>query len=173
MRLHVTALGLLVAMCLALAPQAHAHLVRPFRGDNEQRLAVAKKNILHVDYACDRGSKQVKATHCPAVSWLRKVIQRRSPSPQPSTQVPSWIYNAFMCIHRYEGAWDDAWDPFWGGLQMDRDFMYSYGAWAIREYGGFANVWPPAVQISVAYTAYRSGRGFNPWPNTARYCGLL
>jgi len=78
-----------------------------------------------------------------------------------------------MCIHRHEGAWTDAGDPYWGGLQMDRQFMQTYGAWAIRAYGGYAHLWPPAVQVAVAWRAHQSGRGFYPWPNTARYCGLL
>jgi hypothetical protein len=25
----------------------------------------------------------------------------------------------------------------------------------------------------IAEKAYRAGRGFYPWPNTARYCGLI
>jgi hypothetical protein len=40
-------------------------------------------------------------------------------------------------------------------------------------YYGTADHWPPAVQIAVAIRAYASGRGFYPWPNTARACGLL
>jgi hypothetical protein len=81
-------------------------------------------------------------------------------------------YSAWLCIHSHEGAWNDYGDPYWGGLQMDRSFMYSYGRDMIARYHGFANVWPPLAQMIVAERAYRS-RGFSPWPNTARYCGLL
>jgi endonuclease YncB( thermonuclease family) len=38
---------------------------------------------------------------------------------------------------------------------------------------GTADTWKPVDQIWVALRPYRSGRGFYPWPNTARYCGLL
>jgi len=31
----------------------------------------------------------------------------------------------------------------------------------------------PLEQMWVAERAYRNGRGFYPWPNTARYCGLI
>lgn len=82
-------------------------------------------------------------------------------------------YSAWLCIHSHEGAWNDSGDPYWGGLQMDRNFMSTYGSDMIRKYGGYANVWSPLDQMIVAERAYRSGRGFYPWPNTARYCGLI
>lgn len=82
-------------------------------------------------------------------------------------------YTGWLCIHRYEGSWADSGDPYWGGLQMDRGFMTTYGSDMISRYGGYANVWPPLVQMVVAERAYASGRGFGPWPNTARHCGLL
>ena len=79
---------------------------------------------------------------------------------------------AWLCIHRYEGSWSDAGDPYWGGLQMDRGFMSGYGrATCCAE--GMANHWSPLEQMWVAERAYRSGRGFYPWPNTARFCGLI
>lgn len=78
----------------------------------------------------------------------------------------------FRCIHRYEGSWSDSGDPYWGGLQMDREFMSGYApGYLLRR--GLANVWTPLEQIWVAERAYRSGRGFYAWPNTARYCGLI
>jgi hypothetical protein len=79
---------------------------------------------------------------------------------------------AWLCIHRYEGSWRDSGDPYWGGLQMDRGFMRTYAARVLLR-RGWANHWTPLEQMWVAERAYRSGRGFYPWPNTARYCGLL
>jgi hypothetical protein len=76
------------------------------------------------------------------------------------------------CIHQYEGSWSDTGDPYWGGLQMDRSFISSYGWDFIKRFGGYANVWPVWAQMQAAERAYRS-RGFAPWPNTARMCGLL
>jgi hypothetical protein len=55
---------------------------------------------------------------------------------------------------------------------MDWTFMSTYGADYLKAWGT-ADHWPPAVQIAVAMRAYLSGRGFWPWPNTARICGLL
>lgn len=76
-----------------------------------------------------------------------------------------------MCIHRYEGAWDDAGAPYYGGLQMDYSFQRAYGPEFLRAYGT-ADHWPPAIQITVAMRAYLSGRGFGPWPTARRLCGV-
>ncbi len=78
----------------------------------------------------------------------------------------------WLCIHRYEGSWSDANDPYWGGLQMNRGFMRSYAPLALLR-RGWANRWTPLEQMWIAERAYRSGRGYGPWPNTARSCGLL
>jgi len=85
---------------------------------------------------------------------------------------PRWLYNAFMCIHKYEGAWNaNTGNGYYGGLQMDQNFMMYYGRDYVRRYG-WAHNWPVAAQIEVAARAYNSGRGFGPWPNTRRMCGL-
>jgi hypothetical protein len=81
--------------------------------------------------------------------------------------------SAWLCIHHYEGSWLDSGDPYWGGLQMDTGFMKTYGSDMLRAYHGNANVWHPLDQMIVAERARRSGRGYYPWPNTARYCGLI
>jgi hypothetical protein len=79
---------------------------------------------------------------------------------------------AWLCIHRYEGAWSDGGSPYYGGLQMDIGFQETYGR-ALFAAKGTADHWTPLEQMWVAERAYRSGRGFYPWPNTARYCGLV
>jgi hypothetical protein len=76
----------------------------------------------------------------------------------------------WMCIHRYEGSWADSSGPYWGGLQMDYSFQRSYGGWLLS-HKGTADHWSPLEQIWVAVRASHS-RGFSPWPNTARYCGV-
>lgn len=88
---------------------------------------------------------------------------------------PKTLQRAFLCIYRYEND-DHGWtantgNGYYGGLQMDREFMGDYG----REYlkmWGTADNWPSSVQLAVAYKAYYT-RGFYPWPNTAKKCGLL
>ncbi len=80
---------------------------------------------------------------------------------------------AWLCIHRFEGPWDaNTGNGYYGGLQMDVTFQRMYGRFLLRE-KGLAHRWTPLEQMWVAERAYRSGRGFHPWPNTARRCGLI
>jgi hypothetical protein len=76
----------------------------------------------------------------------------------------------WLCIHKYEGSWSDPGSPYWGGLQMDLSFQSTYGGWLLR-HKGTADHWTPLEQIWVAVRAMHV-RGFSPWPNTARDCGL-
>ena len=78
---------------------------------------------------------------------------------------------AWLCIHRYEAAWTDADAPYYGGLQMNLSFQERYGRRLLQQ-KGTADHWTPLEQMWTAEKALRS-RGFRPWPNTARYCGLL
>jgi hypothetical protein len=98
--------------------------------------------------------------------WTRRAIQARRQAQHPPR------LKAWLCIHHYEGAWNDPNAPYYGGLQMDMSFQQAYGA-ALLHRKGTADHWSPLEQIWVAERAYRSGRGFYPWPNTARWCGLI
>jgi len=81
--------------------------------------------------------------------------------------------SAWLCIHSHEGAWNsNTGNGYYGGLQMDWEFMEDYGAALLRA-KGTANNWSPYEQMIVAERARRSGRGYYPWPNTARMCGLI
>jgi hypothetical protein len=82
------------------------------------------------------------------------------------------LESSFMCIHAYEGAWNDPSAPYYGGMQMDLSFQRAYGREFLNAWGT-ADHWPVSVQLAVAMRAYLSGRGFYPWPNTARYCNLI
>ncbi len=87
--------------------------------------------------------------------------------------IPSALSEALLCIHHYEGAWDsNTGNGYFGGLQMDIRFQSRYGPDYVRRWGTADN-WPAWAQLQVAARAYRSGRGFYPWPNTARACGLI
>ena len=86
--------------------------------------------------------------------------------------VPHNHYKNLLCIHGGEGSWTDPNAPYYGGLQMDLGFQRTYGRWYLNSWGT-ADHWAPFVQIYVAYRAIRSGRGYYPWPNTGRACGLL
>jgi hypothetical protein len=80
--------------------------------------------------------------------------------------------SAWLCIHRFEGSWTDPNPPYYGGLQMDVQFQRTYAP-ALFRVKGTADHWTPLEQMWAAERAHRSGRGFYPWPNTARYCGLI
>lgn len=101
----------------------------------------------------------------------RYLTSVRSLNRKPAPWGGHSLERAFQCIHSHEGAWSDPSAPYWGGLQMDQGFQRKYGAWALSAFGT-ADRWPVSVQIAVAIRAWASGRGFAPWPNTARYCGL-
>jgi len=97
--------------------------------------------------------------------WERRAAQAHRLARHPP-HLAEW-----MCIHRYEGAWNDVGGPYWGGLQMSLRFQERYGGWIYRM-KGTADHWTPLEQIWTAEKA-RKSRGFWPWPNTARICGLL
>lgn len=79
---------------------------------------------------------------------------------------------AWVCIHSHEApSWRTADPPYYGGLQMDMGFQRAYGATYLRT-EGTANRWTPQQQMLAAERAWKT-RGFAPWPNTARMCGLL
>jgi hypothetical protein len=80
--------------------------------------------------------------------------------------------SAWLCIHRFEGSWNDSGDPYWGGLQMDRGFMLTYAPSVLLR-RGWADRWTALEQMWVAERAMRSGRGYSAWPNTAHFCGLI
>ena len=93
--------------------------------------------------------------------------------PRPDPTLPAWLRQAFLCIHNYEGAWtSNTGNGYYGGLQMDWGFMRTYGPEFVRQWGSADN-WPVDAQLVAAARAHASGRGFTPWPNTARACGLL
>ena len=78
---------------------------------------------------------------------------------------------AWLCLHRYEGNWTDTGAPYYGGLQMSLSFQERYGS-SLYRHKGTADHWSPLEQMWTAENALKS-RGFWPWPNTARICGLL
>jgi hypothetical protein len=105
-------------------------------------------------------------THRAFEFWRRQAVWARRRALHPPHKL------GWLCIHRYEGSWRDSGDPYWGGLQMDRGFMEGYAPRVLLR-RGWADRWSPLEQMWVAERAYRSGRGYGAWPNTARLCGLL
>jgi hypothetical protein len=99
-------------------------------------------------------------------TWRARAVQARKRLIRPPHR------KAWLCIQRYEGSWKDPDAPYYGGLQMDITFQRAYGRYLLRR-KGTANRWTPAEQMWTGEKALRAGRGFHPWPNTARRCGLL
>ena len=131
--------------------------------------------------------------HWQSVMGVRRTRANRAAEKDQSRKFKLWVRNlwkhrakrarrravrpphkaAWLCIHRYEGAWTSATgNGYYGGLQMDISFQRTYGPRLLRT-KGTANNWTPLEQMWVAERAHRSGRGFYPWPNTARACGLI
>jgi Transglycosylase-like domain len=82
------------------------------------------------------------------------------------------LTNDWICIHNYEGDWNaNTGNGYYGGLQMDYDFMQAYGGEFLQRWGTADN-WPVWAQVTAANRAKYS-YGYSPWPNTARMCGLL
>ena len=101
-----------------------------------------------------------------AWAWRAKALAARRAGHRPP-HLQAWI-----CIHRHEGSWRDPNAPYFGGLQMDLTFQRQYGRRLLRS-KGTADQWTRFEQMWVAERAHRSGRGFDPWPLTARRCGLI
>jgi len=175
LRTYILALVALPAIALALPDGSAAESARA----TVQVDAGLVRSIRHYRVTTRRlqavmGHRVVRLTPMPHASlrrvhtvWRKRaVIVKRRFKAGPSHR------RAWMCIHRYEGAWSDDGSPYYGGLQMDIGFQQHYGGMLLRA-KGTADNWTPLEQMWVAERAYRSGRGFYPWPNTARYCGLI
>jgi hypothetical protein len=105
--------------------------------------------------------------------WQRRAAVAALAVSSHATLASDRLTSAFMCIHRYEGSWtSNTGNGYYGGLQMDHGFMRRYGAEFFARWGTADN-WPAWAQIEAAARAHHSGRGFTPWPNTARICGLI
>jgi hypothetical protein len=103
--------------------------------------------------------------------WVRNLWRGRAIRARRQALNPPYK-DLWLCIHRYEASWRDGSAPYYGGLQMDISFQLHYGRRLYRV-KGTADRWTPLEQIWVAEKARRSGRGFSPWPHTARLCGAL
>lgn len=105
--------------------------------------------------------------------WLAGRSEVIRPHERPlSERIPH--YAEWMCIagHESKGTWDiSTGNGYYGGLQMDRSFQRAYAPDLYRT-KGTADHWTAEEQMRAAERALAT-RGFSPWPNTARMCGLL
>jgi hypothetical protein len=132
--------------------------------------AATARWLMVVDGRPPRGmARSVAARSASRLRWLAHVWHVREHKAWRRAEHPPFL-GAWNCIHSYEGSWTDHGAPYWGGLQMDYSFQSAYGSWLLR-HKGTADHWTPLEQIWVAVKAWRV-RGFSPWPNTARDCGV-
>lgn len=103
-------------------------------------------------------------------AYLKRQAELRA---QQARQAQGALTSDWACIHSHEGAWNaNTGNGYYGGLQMDLTFQSQYGGEFVRLWGTADN-WPVWAQITAANRAKNGGRGYGPWPNTARMCGLL
>jgi hypothetical protein len=156
------------------APRLHSRLLARVRYARRATIALRRvyPGTVPARFATGRGHTAAATLHL----WQKRLaiaalqVDRHGWARAP---LPAYLVSAFTCIHRYEGAWNaNTGNGYYGGLQMDVSFQSRYGSDFLRRWGT-ADGWPAWAQIQAAVRAYQSGRGFGPWPNTARACGLL
>jgi hypothetical protein len=103
--------------------------------------------------------------------WTRRELGETREALHPKAAPDDWA--EFACIHEHEGATTaNTGNGYYGGLQMDYGFQRTYGREFLARWGT-ADRWPVWAQVVAARRARDSGRGYGPWPNTARLCGLI
>ncbi len=103
--------------------------------------------------------------------WRRRAVRTRRVAQNPPNR------RAWLCLfvherHPHYGWRTNTGNGFYGGLQMNRQFMATYGGRLLRR-KGTADRWTALEQMWVAERALNAGRGFYPWPNSGRACGLI
>ena len=156
---------------LPRAPALHARLYA--RVSYSRRLALSLRRIYP-----GRVTHRFAAAHASTARATLRLWQRRSAAAallvsEHEPAIPAWLHASFLCIHRFEGAWNsNTGNGYYGGLQLDLGFQSLYGPEFLERFGT-ADHWPVWAQLQAAVRAYQSGRGFTPWPNTAHFCGLI
>ena len=183
--LLVAWMAIVVGVASFLAPQSSARRERSDRAERMDRMEGARLALRIVEQRRETWRWQAlmgrrrtpvsqsaaRATGLAYRRWMFDLWKHRARDARRLAHNPPRL-KAWLCIHRYEGSWKDPNAPYYGGLQMDLGFQRTYGRELLRR-KGTAEHWTPLEQIWAAERAYRSGRGFYPWPNTARYCGLI
>lgn len=75
------------------------------------------------------------------------------------------------CVSSKEGGvTSNTGNGYYGKWQADPSFQRAYGPEYVARWG-YAHNWPAYAQDVMAYRGWKS-RGWGPWPNTSRMCGL-
>lgn len=160
----VTIALLFVAVSKATAADLHARKHRQIARLNADRgsLRFCRNHPKAKVFCTAKRLRFVRAR----IGWTTRELGETIRALQPIPHLPAWL-----CIHAGEARWNDPDPPYYGGLQMDVEFQRTYAPWLLRS-KGTADHWTPREQMLTAERAWKT-RGFWPWPNTARRCGLL
>ncbi len=154
------------------ADRAILKQVRRYRGETWRWQSLMGVRRTPTSRAAERSDSDARAFRIWTRNlWKHRAIRARHKAARPPHR------SAWLCIHRYERNPRQGWatntgNGYYGGLQMDVSFQRTYGGSLLRR-KGTANRWTALEQMWVAERAYSSGRGYHPWPNTARHCGLI
>jgi hypothetical protein len=161
----LTVIAISMLFMLGGTTAAQAHIIGKPPKNVKALHAWQVKNLKHVRYVCARGSGKPKRWACGSIKWLkREASETAEPTLPPH-------YSQWLCIHHYEGAWNDPNAPYYGGLQFADSTWRRNGGLRYAPYAHYAT---PLQQMWIAESAWReSGGSFSQWPNTARWCGLL
>lgn len=114
-------------------------------------------------------ARRVYAHHKARVEKLRRQLDPYLAERQAA--LAWWESSGAQCVKSKEGGWgSNTGNGYYGGFQADHSFQRAYGYEFYISYGT-ANNWQPWQQIIMAYRGWKS-RGWQPWPNTSRMCGL-
>jgi hypothetical protein len=161
-----------LAVAIPRAPRLHSALSR--RIAYTRRLTLELRRVYPGSVTRRFANARAKTAAVTLQLWQRRLASATILVLQYGHRpLPRVLSSAFLCIHHYEGAWNaNTGNGYYGGLQMDRRFQTLYGSDFVARWGTADN-WPAWAQLQAAVRAYQAGRGFFPWPNTARVCGLI
>lgn len=175
--LAAAAAALVIAASSTASPHRHHHCPGAREAIRFYSAATREWESRH-DAPITRVSHAAASPGCAYVRWVSHVWQARARTARHAyTAWFSMEAAKWTCIHLREGGWDAHNGGYGGGLQMDSGFQNTYGHEFLARYGA-AGSWPVWAQYLAADRAYHGyngfkGRGYTPWPNTARACGLL
>jgi hypothetical protein len=171
LRILITTLVFLVLLAPALTSASSKRTSEFWQIQRLRHMTWHWQNVMGVEKTPARHGA-LRASSSNYRHWVLRLWRKRADGARRLAQrVPQKAQ--WLCIHRGEGRWNaHTSNGYYGGLQMDLSFQHSYGGYLLR-LKGTANKWSPSEQMWVAERAFESGRGFYPWPNTARACGLI
>lgn len=144
------------------------------RADGRTETALVAENVTYQGKGIRWWARRAVQARKDANARQQTIFRLRAAQERGAAHFFVWMRNAY-CVYGYErGA--DGWETntgngYYGGMQADRSFQRAYAPTYYRAWGTADN-WPVWAQLHMAYNGWLA-RGWQPWPNTARRCGLL